>query len=244
MKEGPIEDFTNKERIAKLLRFASTETGSEEQTVSLEDYAGRMKQGQDKIYYITAESHAAARHSPHLEVFRKKGIEVLLLSDRVDEWLVAHLTEFDGKPLQSVARGDIDLGDVDDKEEKKAREEANKEFKDVIERVKKTLGDRISDARMSQRLTDSPSCLVLGEHDMSIQMQQILEAAGQYAPRAQPILELNSAHKLVTRLKDISDDDSFNDWVSLLFEQAQLAAGNQLDDPAGFVMRVNRLLES
>jgi len=244
MKEGPIEDFTNKERIAKLLRFASTETGSEEQTVSLEDYAGRMKEGQDKIYYITAESHAAARHSPHLEVFRKKGIEVLLLSDRVDEWLVAHLTEFDGKPLQSVARGDLDLGDIDDKEEKKAREEANKEFKDVIERVKKTLGDRVSDARMSQRLTDSPSCLVLNEHDMSIQMQQILEAAGQYAPKAQPILELNSAHKLVTRLKDISDDDSFNDWVSLLFEQAQLAAGNQLDDPAGFVMRVNRLLES
>ena len=244
MKEGPIEDFSNKERIAKLLRFASTETGSEEQTVSLEDYAGRMKQGQDKIYYITAESHAAARHSPHLEVFRKKGIEVLLLSDRVDEWLVAHLTEFDGKPLQSVARGDLDLGDIDDKEEKKAREEANKEFKDVIERVKKTLGDRISDARMSQRLTDSPSCLVLGEHDMSTQMQQILEAAGQYAPKAQPILELNSAHKLVTRLKDINDDDSFNDWVSLLFEQAQLAAGNQLDDPAGFVMRVNRLLES
>ena len=244
MKEGPIEDFSNKERIAKLLRFASTETGSEEQTVSLEDYAGRMKQGQDKIYYITAESHAAARHSPHLEVFRKKGIEVLLLSDRVDEWLVAHLTEFDGKPLQSVARGDLDLGDIDDKEEKKAREEANKEFKEVIERVKKTLGDRISDARMSQRLTDSPSCLVLGEHDMSTQMQQILEAAGQYAPKAQPILELNSAHKLVTRLKDINDDDSFNDWVSLLFEQAQLAAGNQLDDPAGFVMRVNRLLES
>jgi molecular chaperone HtpG len=244
MKEGPIEDFSNKERIAKLLRFASTETGSEEQNVSLEDYVGRMKEGQEKIYYITAESHAAASNSPHLEVFRKKGIEVLLLSDRVDEWLVAHLTEFDGKPLQSVARGDLDLGDIDDKEEKKAREEANKEFKDVIERVKKTLGDSISDVRMSQRLTDSPSCLVLNEHDMSMQMQQILEAAGQYAPKAQPILELNSEHKLVTKLKDIQDDDSFNDWVSLLFEQAQLAAGNQLDDPAGFVMRVNRLLES
>jgi molecular chaperone HtpG len=167
-----------------------------------------------------------------------------LLSDRVDEWLVAHLTEFEGKPLQSVARGDLDLGDIDDKEEKKAREQADKEFKDVIERVKKTLGDRISDARMSQRLTDSPSCLVLNEHDMSMQMQQILEAAGQYAPRAQPVLELNSTHKLVTRLKDLTDDDSFNDWISLLFEQAQLAAGNQLDDPAGFVMRVNRLLES
>jgi molecular chaperone HtpG len=244
MKEGPIEDFSNKDRIARLLRFASTETGSEEQTVSLEDYVGRMKEGQDKIYYITAESHAAAKNSPHLEVFRKKGIEVLLLSDRVDEWLVAHLTEFDGKPLQSVARGDLDLGDIDDNEQKKAREEANKEYKDVIERVKKTLGDRISDARMSQRLTDSPSCLVLNEHDMSIQMQQILEAAGQYAPKAQPVLELNSAHKLVTKLKDIKDDESFNDWVALLFEQAQLAAGNQLEDPAGFVMRVNRLLES
>jgi molecular chaperone HtpG len=244
MKEGPIEDFANKDRIARLLRFASTETGSEEQTVSLEDYAGRMKEGQEKIYYITAESHAAAKNSPHLEVFSKKGIEVLLLSDRVDEWLVAHLTEFDGKPLQSVARGDLDFGDIDDNEQKKSREEANKEYKDVIERVKKTLGDRISDARMSQRLTDSPSCLVLNEHDMSSQMQQILEAAGQYAPKAQPVLELNSSHKLVTKLKDIKDDDSFNDWVSLLFEQAELAAGNQLEDPAGFVMRVNRLLES
>jgi molecular chaperone HtpG len=244
MKEGPIEDFSNKDRIARLLRFASTETGSEEQTVSLEDYVGRMKEGQDKIYYITAESHAAAKNSPHLEVFRKKGIEVLLLSDRVDEWLVAHLTEFDGKPLQSVARGDLDLGDIDDSEQKKAREEADEEFKEVIERVKKTLGDKVSDARMSQRLTDSPSCLVLNEHDMSAQMQQILEAAGQYAPKAQPVLELNSAHKLVTKLKDIKDDDSFNDWVALLFEQAQLAAGDQLEDPAGFVMRVNRLLES
>jgi molecular chaperone HtpG len=244
MKEGPIEDFSNKERIAKLLRFASTASGSEEQTVSLEDYVSRMKEGQEKIYFITAESHAAASNSPHLEVFRKKDIEVLLLSDRVDEWLVAHMTEFDGKPLQSVARGDLDLGDVDDKEEKQAREETNKAFNDVIERVKKTLGDRISDARMSQRLTDSPSCLVLNENDMSLQMQQILEAAGQYAPKAQPILELNATHKLVTKLKDIKDDDSFNDWISLLFEQAQLAAGNQLDDPAGFVMRVNRLLES
>jgi molecular chaperone HtpG len=244
MKEGPIEDFSNKERIASLLRFASTETGSEEQTVSLEDYVGRMKEGQEKIYYITAETHAAAKNSPHLEVFRKKGIEVLLLSDRVDEWLVAHLTEFDGKPLQSVARGDLDLGDIDDDEQKQAREEANKEFKDVIERVKKALGDRISDARMSQRLTDSPSCLVLNEQDMSMQMQQILEAAGQYAPKAQPVLELNATHKLVTKLRDMNDDDSFNDWVSLLFEQAQLAAGNQLEDPAGFVMRVNRLLES
>ena len=244
MKEGPIEDFANKERVAKLLRFASTETNSADQTVSLEDYIGRMKEGQEKIYYITAESFAAAKNSPHLEVFRKKGIEVLLLSDRIDEWLVSHLTEFDEKPLQSVARGDLDLGKIGDEEEEKASEEANEEFKDVIERVKKSLGDKISDARMSKRLTDSPSCLVLNEQDMSAQMQQILEAAGQYAPKAQPILELNSGHKLVARLKEIEQDDSFNDWVSLLFEQAQLAAGNQLEDPAGFVMRVNRLLES
>jgi molecular chaperone HtpG len=244
MKEGPIEDFANKDRIAKLLRFSSTETNSEEQTVSLEEYVGRMKEGQEKIYYITAESFSAAQNSPHLEVFRKKGIEVLLLSDRIDEWLVAHMTEFDGKPLQSVARGDLDLGEIGDEAEEKATEEANEEFKDVIERVRKTLGDSISEARMSQRLTDSPSCLVLNEQDMSTQMQQILEAAGQYAPRAQPILELNSGHKLVAKLKDIKDDDSFNDWVSLLFEQAQLAAGTHLEDPAGFVKRMNRLLES
>jgi molecular chaperone HtpG len=244
LKEGPIEDFANKERVARLLRFASTDTNSEDQAVSLEDYIGRMKEGQEKIYYITAESFAAAKNSPHLEVFRKKAIEVLLLSDRVDEWLVSHLTEFDGKQLQSVARGDLDLGDIDDKEEKESREEVNEEFKDVIERVKKSLGDKVSDARISQRLTDTPSCLVLNEQDMSAQMQQILEAAGQYAPKAQPVLELNSEHRLVSKLKDIKEDDSFNDWVSLLFEQAQLAAGNQLDDPAGFVMRVNRLLES
>ena len=244
IKEGPIEDFANKDRVARLLRFASTETNSEDQTVSLEDYIGRMKEGQEKIYYITADSFAAAKNSPHLEVFKKKGIEVLLLSDRVDEWLVSHLTEFDEKPMQSVARGDLDLGKIGDEEEEKTREEANEEFKDVIERVKKSLGDKISEARMSQRLTDSPSCLVLNEQDMSAQMQQILEAAGQYAPKAQPVLELNSEHRLVSRLKDIKQDDSFNDWVALLFEQAQLAAGNQLEDPAGFVMRVNRLLES
>ena len=244
LKEGPIEDFANKERIAKLLRFSSTETTGEDQAVSLEDYVGRMKEGQEKIYYITAESFAAAKNSPHLEVFRKKGIEVLLLSDRIDEWLVAHLTEFDQKPLQSVARGDLDLGKIGDEAEEKAVEEASEEYKAVIERVKNALGEKISEARMSRRLTDSPSCLVLNEHDMSAQMQQILEAAGQYAPKAQPILELNAEHRLVEKLKDIKDDDSFNDWVSLLLEQAQLAAGNQLEDPAGFVMRVNRLLES
>ncbi len=244
LKEGPIEDYANRDAIAKLLRFSSTHDDSKEETVSLQDYIGRMKEGQDKIYFITAESHAAAKNSPHLELFRKKGIEVLLLSDRVDEWLVSHLTEFEEKKLQSVARGDLDLGDIDDKEEKEAKEKADKEFSDVIERIKKTLGETISDARMSERLTDSPSCLVLGDMDMSAQMQQILEAAGQYAPKSQPALELNPDHKLVKQLKDIKNDDNFNDWTQLLFEQAKLAAGETLEDPAGFVKRVNRLLES
>ena len=242
MKEGPIEDFTNKERIAKLLRFSTTETGSAEQSVSLDEYVGRMKATQDKIYYITAESFKAAKNSPHLEVFRKKGIEVLLLSDRVDEWLVSHLTEFEEKQLQSVARGDLDLGDVDDKEEKAAQEKADKDFSEVIERMKKSLEDNISDARVSQRLTDSPSCLVLGAHDMTPQMQQIMQAAGQHVPKARPVLELNPAHALVEKLRDMKDDAQFNDWSHLLFEQAQLAAGEQLEDAAEFVKRVNRLL--
>lgn len=242
MKEGPIEDQGNKERIAKLLRFSTTETGVAEQTVSLEDYVSRMKESQDKIYYVTADTFKAAKNSPHLEVFRKKGIEVLLLSDRVDEWLVSHLTEFDGKQLQSVARGDLDLGEVDDTEEKAAQEKADKDFSEVIERIKKSLGEAISDARVSQRLTDSPSCLVLGAHDMTPQMQQILQAAGQYAPKAKPILELNPEHALVQKLRDMKDDSQLEDWSHLLFEQAQLAAGEQLDDAAEFVKRVNRLL--
>ena len=238
MKEGPIEDLANKERIAKLLRFSSTETGSADQTVSLEDYIGRMKEGQEKIYFITAETHTAAKNSPHLEVFSKKGVEVLLLSDRVDEWLVSHLTEFDGKPLQSIMRGDLDLGDEDDKAEK---EKLSEEFKGITEKVKNLLGDKISEVRMSQRLTDSPSCLVLNESDMSEQMQKILEAAGQYVPKAQPVLELNPDHSLVKKLDDLGDE-ALEDWAMLLFEQAALAAGNQLEDSAEFVKRVNRLL--
>ena len=244
MKEGPIEDFANKDRIAKLLRFSSTECDNDEQTVSLEDYVGRMKEGQDTIYYITAESYTAAKNSPHLEVFKKKGIEVLLLSDRVDEWLVSHLTEFEEKKLHSVARGDLDLGDADDNKEKQSIEEVEKEYKGVIEKAKKLLGDRVEEVKMSRRLTDSPSCLVLNENDMTAQMQQILAAAGQYAPRAQPVLELNPDHELVKKLQDIGDDEVFNDWTLLLFEQADLAAGGQLDDPAEFVKRVNRLLGS
>jgi molecular chaperone HtpG len=241
MKEGPIEDFANKDRIAKLLRFSSTESEGEEQTVSLEDYVGRMKEGQDAIYYITAESYNAAKNSPHLEVFKKKGVEVLLLSDRVDEWLVSHLTDFEEKKLQSVARGDLDLGDADDKEDKESIEKATEEYKSVIEKTKKVLDERVEEVRMSRRLTDSPSCLVLNEQDMTPQMQQILAAAGQYAPKAKPALELNPDHELVKKLQDISDD-SFDDWTLMLFEQAELAAGGQLEDPAEFVKRVNRLL--
>ena len=238
MKEGPIEDMANKERIAKLLRFNSTGSDNTDQTVSLEDYVSRMKENQEKIYFITAESHIAAKNSPHLEVFKKKGVEVLLLSDRVDEWLVSHLNEFDGKPLQSILRGDLDLGDEEDKEEK---EKLTEEFKGVTEKVKNLLADKVSEVRMSQRLTDSPSCLVLNESDMSEQMQKIMEAAGQYAPKAQPVLELNADHTLVKKLHDLGDDE-LNDWAMLLFEQAALAAGNQLEDSAEFVKRVNRLL--
>lgn len=238
VKEGPIEDFTNKERIAKLLRFNSTEADNTDQTVSLEDYVSRMKDKQEKIYFITAESHIAAKNSPHLEVFKKKGIEVLLLSDRVDEWLVSHLTEFDGKPLQSILRGDLDLDSEEDKQEK---EKLTEEFKGVTEKVKNLLGDKVSEVRMSQRLTDSPSCLVLNEADMSEQMQKIMEAAGQYAPKAQPVLELNADHALVKKLQGLTDE-GLEDWSMLLFEQAALAAGNQLEDSAEFVKRVNRLL--
>ncbi len=240
LKEGPIEDMANKERIAKLLLFASTHNDDDAQNVTLEDYVSRMQEGQDKIYYIVADNYTAAKNSPHLEVFRKKGIEVLLLSDRVDEWLVSHLDEFDGKKLQSVARGTLD---IDEEEDKKALEEAEKTFNSVIEHAAKVLGDKVKEVRISKRLTDSPSCLVLEEHDMSVQMQQIMEAAGQYVPKAAPILELNPDHSLVKKLNDITDDDVFEDYTHLLFEQAQLAAGAPLEDAAGFVKRVNKLLD-
>ena len=245
LKEGAIEDHTNQERIAKLLRFNSTHIDSTEQSVSLADYVGRMQDGQDKIYYITAENYLSAKNSPHLEVFKKKGIEVLLMGDRVDEWLVSHLTEFDGKQLTSIAKGDLDLGGLEDKESiAKANEEAKKDYADVIEKMSKTLGEQVSEIEFTQRLTESPSCLVLNEHDMSQQMQQILEAAGQFAPKAKPKLELNPEHDLVKKLKTIKTDAMFDDWSFLLYEQAQLASGNRLEDTAEFVKRVNRLLQS
>ena len=243
IKEGLGEDFANKEALAKLLRFSTTETGSEEQTASLEDYVGRMKDKQDTIYYITAESFAAAKNSPHLEVFSKKGIEVLLLADRVDEWMTNSLTEFDGKQLQSVAKGDLDLGELEDKEEKEEQEKVDKNFEDLVERVKKTLGDKVKDVRITHRLTDSPACLVADDNDMSANLERMLKAAGQQmGADTKPIFELNPEHPMIERLKAESDDAQFSDWSSILFDQALLAEGGQLEDPASYVKRLNELL--
>jgi len=241
-KEGLGEDHANRERIAKLVRFASTHNDDDEQNVSLADYVGRMKEGQDKIYYVTAESYAAAKNSPHLEIFRKKGIEVLLLSDRVDEWAATFLTEFEGKPLQSVAKGGLDLGKLEDEAEKKDQEKEAGEYKDFIERVKKTLGEKVKDVRVTQRLTESPVCLVADEHDMGMHLERLLKAAGQNVPGTKPILEVNPHHPLVERLKNESDEARFGDWSQVLFDQALLAEGGQLEDPAGFVKRLNQLV--
>ncbi len=240
LKEGVGEDAANKDKIASLLRFASTHGEGEKQVVSLADYIARMKEGQEKIYYVTAETFNAARNSPHLEIFKKKGIEVLLLSDRVDEWVVGHLTEFEGKQLQSVAKGGLDLGKLEDEEEKKEAEKAADEFKELIEKVKTSLGDKVKDVRITHRLTDSPSCLVADEYDPSGNLARLLKAAGQKAPNAKPILEINPQHPAVMRLK--YEEGRFDDWAALLFEQAALAEGGQLDDPAGFVKRINDLM--
>jgi molecular chaperone HtpG len=242
IKEGIGEDHANRERIAKLLRFASTHKDTEEQEVSLADYVGRMKEGQDKIYYVTADSFAAAKNSPHLEIFRKKGVEVLLMYDRVDEWVAAHLTEFDGKSLQSVTKGRLELGKLEDEAEKKNEEQQAGEYKDLIEKVKGSLGERVKDVRVTLRLTESPACLVMDEHDMSAHLQRLLKAAGQKSPDSKPILEINPHHALVQRLKDEGDDQRFADLSQILFDQALLAEGGTLEDPAGFVRRLNQLL--
>jgi molecular chaperone HtpG len=242
LKEGPGEDFSNKERIAKLLRFSTTETNSEDQTVSLEDYIARMKDGQEKIYYVTADSFAAARNSPHLQIFRGKGIEVLLLSDRVDEWLVSHLSEFDGKSLASIAKGKLDLDELADEEEKKAAKETEDEYADLVKRMQEVLDDRVNSVRVSQRLTDSPSCLVMGEHDMAVHMQQMLKQAGHEVPTSKPDLEINPSHPLVSRLNDEADSERFSSWSNVLLDQAMLSEGGQLDDPVAFVNRLNDLL--
>ena len=243
LKEGIGEDPGNQERIGKLLRFASTHRNSAEQDVSLADYVARMKDGQENIYYVTADSFAAAQHSPHLEVFRKKGIEVLLLHDRVDEWVVAHLATFDGKSLQSVTKGDLELGSLADSEEDaKQKEETEADLKPLVERIRKALGDKAREVRLTHRLVDSPACLVTEQDGMSANLERVLRAAGQAVPNVPLVLEINPAHPIVARLKDETDDDRFKDWSHILFDQAMLAEGGHLDDPAGFVTRLNALM--
>ncbi len=240
LKEGVGEDFTNRERIARLLRFMTTHSDVDEPVVSLDVYVQRMKEGQEKIYYVTADSLKAAKNSPHLEVFRKKGIEVLLLSDRVDEWLVSNLTEFEGKPLQSVAKGGLDLGNLEDETEKEEREKETSAFQELTEKMKQTLSEQVKDVRVTFRLTESPACLVADTYDMSGNLERLLKSAGQNVPHAKPILEINPHHPMVQRLKD--EVENFTDWSHLLFDQALLAEGGQLEDPAAFVKRLNELL--
>ena len=244
LKEGVGEDFANKEKIAGLLRFASTHDDTTEQTVSLADYIARMKPEQEKIYFVTADTFNAAKNSPHLEVFRKKGIEVLLLSERVDEWVVSHVTEFDGKSLASVAKGDLDLGKLEDEAEKQAQESAAGEFKALTDKIAGALSERVKEVRVTYRLTESPACLVSAENDMSGNLARLLKAAGQHAPAAKPTLEINPQHPVVQRLKAEADREGsrFNDWAEVLFDQALLAEGGQLDDPATFVKRMNQLM--
>ncbi len=242
LKEGPAEDFANREKIAGLLRFHSTKSEGDEPTVSLDQYLERMPEKQEKIYYLTADSLSAARNSPHLEVFKKKDIEVLLLPDRVDEWLVSHLTEYKGKPLQSVAKGELDLGELEDKEDKEKAEKAAEEHKDLLERIQKALGDAAKAVRVSTRLTDSPACLVVDQYDMSQNLARVLKQLGQDAPMPKPILELNLEHPLIQRLEKEQDEEKFEELAKLVFDQALLAEGGQLEDPAGFVHRLNRLI--
>ncbi len=242
LKEGPAEDFANKEKIAGLLRFASTHNSDDSQNVALADYVSRMQDGQNKIYYLTGDSHDHIKNSPHLEVFRKKGIEVLLMSDRIDEWLMSYLTEFDGKTLVDVARGDLDLGSLDSEEDKKAQEEVAKEKEALVERLKGVLGDQVTEVRVSHRLTDSPAILAIGEQDLGLQMRQILEATGQKVPESKPVFEFNPTHPLLEKLDQEADEDRFADLAHILFDQAALAAGDSIKDPAAYVQRLNKLL--
>jgi molecular chaperone HtpG len=242
LKEGPAEDFGNREKVAGLLRFSTTESGSKTQNQSLKAYIGRMKPEQDKVYYVAAENYHMAANSPHLEIFKKKGLEVVLLHDRVDEWLVSHLAEFDGKQFQDVAKGELDLGDMEDMEEKEHQEETEKEFKGLVEKISKLLEENVAEVRMTHRLTESPACLVVSEDDMGMQMRRMLESAGQAVPDNKRIFELNPDHPLVQKLNDESDGDRFNDLARVLYDQAQLAEGSQLDEPATYVARLNKLL--
>ncbi|KRG74082.1 heat shock protein 90 [Stenotrophomonas chelatiphaga] len=242
LKEGPAEDYNNREKVAGLLRFASTRGEGDAQTVSLADYLGRMAEGQDKIYYLTGESYTQVRNSPHLEVFRKKGIEVLLLTDRIDEWLMGYLTDFDGKRFVDIARGDLDLGALESEEDKQAQESAAKDKQALVERLKTALGDDVAEVRVSHRLTDSPAVLAIGEQDLGLQMRQILEASGQKVPDSKPVLEINPGHPLIAKLDAEADGERFDDLGRVLFDQAALAAGDSLKDPGAYVARLNKLL--
>ena len=242
LKEGPAEDYANRERILKLMRFASTNNTNGDENVGLEAYIERMQEGQDKIYYLVADSYTAAKSSPHLEIFRKKGIEVLLLTDRIDEWMMSHLFEFDGKSFQDVTKGELKLDGEQSEEAKKAQEAQNEEFAGLIERLGKALDSRVEAVRVSQRLTDSPACLVLGDYDMGLQMRRIMEAAGQAVPETKPVFEFNAEHPLIAKLDKEADEDRFADLALILHDQAQLAAGGQLEDPAAYTSRLNKLL--
>ncbi|WP_088211352.1 molecular chaperone HtpG [Shewanella sp. Shew256] len=242
LKEGPAEDFANRERIAGLLRFASTHTGSAAPTVSLDDYISRMKEGQTKIYYIVADSHEAAANSPHLELLRKKGIEVLLMSERIDEWLINHLTEYKEKQLHSVTRGELELGELEDAAEKEAQEKLAEESAPLLERIKAALGASVADVKVTSRLTDTPACVVTGEGEMSSQMIKLMQAAGQPVPEVKPTFEVNPAHPLVSRLNDLQDEAAFADWSNLLLQQAQLSEKGSLADPSAFIKLMNQML--
>ena len=242
LKEAPGEDFANKEQVAALFRFASTNAGTEEQSVSLADYISRMQEGQDKIYFITADSFAAGKNSPHLEIFTKKGVEVLIMYDRVDEWMMSYLNEFDGKSFSSVAKGDLDLGEIQDKEEKQQQESVEKEAEKLVERLKQQLDDKVAEVKVSHRLTTSPACVVLGEQEMAMHMQQLMKQAGHEVPDNKPTLEINPSHPILKKMDVEIDEDRFGDWSKLLLDQAILAEGGQLDDAAGFVHRMNELI--
>jgi len=242
LKEGPAEDAGNKEKIAKLLQFTTTHSDADAQDQSLEDYVSRMKEGQEKIYFLVAESAKAGRNSPHLEIFRKKGIEVILMHDRIDEWLMSHLQEFDGRQFQDITRGELDLGKLEDDEDKEVQEKTEKEFGKLVERIKEDLGDKVKEVRLTHRLTDSPACLAVDDFDMGMQMRKIMEASGQAVPETKPIFEVNPTHPLVVKLDQEKDEDRFSDIVSILFGQAGLADGVQLEDPADFSTRLNKLL--
>lgn len=242
LKEAPGEDFANREQVAGLYRFASTHVGTDEQSVSFRDYIQRMKPGQEKIYYITADSFAAGKNSPHLEIFAKKDVEVLIMYDRVDEWMMSYLNEYDGKTLSSVAKGDLDLGEIQDKEEKQHQESVEKESEKLVARLKEKLGEKVAEVRVSHRLTSSPACIVLGEQDMAMHMQQLMKQAGHEIPENKPTLEINPVHPILKKMDGESDEDKFSEWSHMILDQAVLAEGGQLDDAAGFVNRINELI--